>query len=256
MRQPFSARSVIASALLGTVPPVLPGRLLVALAREFGIAEGTARVALSRMVERGELVNDGGHYALAGPLVERQQRQEAGLRPATRTWTGAWEMAVVRPGARTTEDRSALRIALGRLALREHREGIWLRPDNLDPGRLPAQRLIAAEQTDGFSARPDGDPAELAAALFELDEWAARGDRADGIDASDPAAARTGRPLGAGPRLRSGGRRAPALRRRPAPAERRAPGGLARCDAAGDPCPLRRRLPSDVEDFFREQRES
>ena len=164
----------MASALLGTVPPVLPGRLLVALAREFGIAEGTARVALSRMVDRGELVNDDGDYALTGPLVERQQRQEAGLRPATRAWSGTWEMAVVRSGARTTEDRSALRTALGRLALREHREGVWLRPDNLDPDRLPTQRRIADEQTDRFSARPDGAPADLAAGLFDLDGWAER----------------------------------------------------------------------------------
>ena len=164
----------MASALLGTVPPVLPGRLLVALAREFGIAEGTARVALSRMVERGELVNHDSDYALAGPLVERQQRQEAGLRPATRAWSGAWEMAVVRPGARTTDDRSALRTALDRLGLREHREGVWLRPDNLPPDRLPAQRRVADDQTDRFTARPESDPAALSAALFELDEWADR----------------------------------------------------------------------------------
>jgi phenylacetic acid degradation operon negative regulatory protein len=164
----------MASALLGTVPPVLPGRLLVALAREFGITEGTARVALSRMVDRGELTNHDGTYALSGQLVERQQRQQAGLRPATRSWTGAWEMAVVRPGARTTEDRSALRTALGRLGLSEHREGVWLRPDNLDADRLPAQRRIADAQADRFTARPDGDPVTLTAGLFDLETWADR----------------------------------------------------------------------------------
>ncbi len=83
-------------------------------------------------------------------------------------------MAVVRPGARPTEDRSALRTALGRLALREHREGVWLRPDNLDPDRLPIQRRIADEQTDRFSARPERDPAALSATLFDLDGWADR----------------------------------------------------------------------------------
>lgn len=174
MRQPFSARSVMASALLGTVPPVLPGRLLVTLAREFGIAEGTARVALSRMVDKGELTNDHGDYALAGQLIERQERQEAGLRPALRPWSGDWEMVVVRPGARASDERSALRTALTRLGLREYREGVWLRPGNLDPDRLPAQRRIAVGQTDRFEARPDADPCALAATLFELDRWAER----------------------------------------------------------------------------------
>lgn len=174
MRQPFSARSVMASALLGTVPPMLPGRLLVALAREFGIADGTARVALSRMVDKGELTNDHGDYTLAGQLVERQERQEAGLRPALQPWSGDWEMAVVRPGSRASDERSALRTALTRLGLREHRQGVWLRPDNLDPDRLPVQRRIAAAQTDRFAARPDADPCALAATLFDLDRWADR----------------------------------------------------------------------------------
>lgn len=164
----------MASALLGTVPPVLPGRLLVALAREFGIAEGTARVALSRMVDRGELTNDHGAYALAGRLVERQERQEAGRRPEVRSWSGDWEMTVVRPGARASDERSALRTALTRLGLREHREGTWLRPDNLDPDRLPAERRVAVEQTDRFTARPDVDPRALTASLFDLDGWAER----------------------------------------------------------------------------------
>ena len=164
----------MASALLGTVPPILPGRLLVALAREFGIAEGTVRVALSRMVDKGELINDHSDYALAGPLVERQERQEAGQYPELRSWNGDWEMAVVRPGARASDERSALRTALTRLGLREYREGMWLRPDNLDPDRLPAERRVAAEQTDRFVARPDAEPGALAATLFDLDGWAER----------------------------------------------------------------------------------
>ncbi len=173
MRRPFTARSVIASTLLGTVPPVLPGRLLVTLAREFDIAEGTVRVALSRMVERGELTNDGGTYALAGRMLDRQERQEASLRPSTRPWDGTWELVVIRAGARPTEDRSALRTALGQLGLREHREGVWMRPENLDPGRLPGSRRKAMGQTDRFTARPEGDPVALAATLFDLEPWAA-----------------------------------------------------------------------------------
>ena len=66
----LSARSVIASTLLGTVPPRLPGRLLVAFAGEFGIQAGTTRTALSRMVDKGELRHlDGGQYELDGDLL-------------------------------------------------------------------------------------------------------------------------------------------------------------------------------------------
>ncbi len=53
--RPLTARSIVASALLGTHPPVLRGQLLVRLGELFGVAEGTTRVALSRMVAAGEL---------------------------------------------------------------------------------------------------------------------------------------------------------------------------------------------------------
>ena len=44
--EPLSARSVVLSALLGTHPPTLPGRSLVALAELFGIRPGTARTSM------------------------------------------------------------------------------------------------------------------------------------------------------------------------------------------------------------------
>ncbi|NDH11493.1 MAG: PaaX domain-containing protein, C- domain protein, partial [Actinobacteria bacterium] len=96
----LSARSVIASTLLGTVPPRLPGRLLVAFAGEFGIQAGTTRTALSRMVDKGELRHlDGGQYELDGDLLARHLRQEAGLHPVVHPWDGTWELHVVPPGA-------------------------------------------------------------------------------------------------------------------------------------------------------------
>jgi phenylacetic acid degradation operon negative regulatory protein len=45
-----TARSVLASALLGMDPPELPVAQLVRLTGLFGISENRARVALSRMV--------------------------------------------------------------------------------------------------------------------------------------------------------------------------------------------------------------
>jgi len=173
----LSARSVVASTLLGTLPPRLPGRLLVALAEEFGISAGTTRVALSRMVDRGELRRDGeGVYELRGPLLERQGRQEAGLAPTTRPWSGEWEIHVVRTGSRESTERAALRRAAHHLGLRERRDGVWLRPDNLDPDRLPDDRSILTGQADRFVGRPveGAGASRLAGELFDLESWATR----------------------------------------------------------------------------------
>ena len=52
---PLTARSVLASALLGMDPPELPVSQLVRLTGLFGISENRARVALSRMVAAARL---------------------------------------------------------------------------------------------------------------------------------------------------------------------------------------------------------
>src|SRR3954449_1313936 len=81
---PLDARSVALSVLLGSHPPVLPARALVALAELFGIAGGTMRPALSRMVAAGELEAIEGRYRLAGRLLDRQRAQDIGRRQSGR----------------------------------------------------------------------------------------------------------------------------------------------------------------------------
>jgi len=154
------------------VPPRAPARQLIAFAELFGVNPGTARVALSRMVERGELRNDDGVYHLTGDLLARQQRQTAGLEPNTGEWDHTWELWVVDGGGRAGRDRAALRRAAAHLSLFERREGVWLRPANLHPDRLPAARAVLDAQADRYTARPDHDPAELIAELVDLDGWA------------------------------------------------------------------------------------
>ena len=61
--RPLTARSVVLSTLLGVHPPRLAARHLVRVGDLFGIAEGTIRVALSRMVTSGDLVQTDGAYA-------------------------------------------------------------------------------------------------------------------------------------------------------------------------------------------------
>ncbi|HEX8582205.1 MAG TPA: hypothetical protein VF640_07745, partial [Acidimicrobiales bacterium] len=93
--RPLTARNVIASTLLGVRPPELAGRVLVRSGELFGIAEGTTRVALSRMVAAGELEADGGRYRLTGRLLARQARQAESRTGATGPWDGTWRLAVV-----------------------------------------------------------------------------------------------------------------------------------------------------------------
>src|ERR1700690_2728015 len=81
LARPLNARSVIGSLLLGVHPPRLPGARIVEWCTRFGIAEGTARVALSRMVDRGELRSDRGVYELAGRVRELQGAQDWSLEP-------------------------------------------------------------------------------------------------------------------------------------------------------------------------------
>jgi len=165
----LTARSVLASALLGEDPPELAVSHLVHLAGLFGINENRARVALSRMATAGEVTTDGaGRYRLAGHLLERQGRQAASRRGDTRPWGGRWRMVVVTGSGRSPEERSARRkrMALARLA--EQREGVWLRPDNIELVPDPAGDPDAAL----FSATPAGDAVELASSLWDLTGWA------------------------------------------------------------------------------------
>ena len=68
LERPLTARSVVLSLLLGRHPPRAPVALLVRWCAMFGISTTATRVALSRMVERGELTATDATYELAGRL--------------------------------------------------------------------------------------------------------------------------------------------------------------------------------------------
>jgi len=169
----LTARSVLASVLLGTDPPWLPTPLLVRTAALFGLSEGTTRTALSRMVTAGEAVPEDGGYRLAGPLVARQARQAASRHPDAHPWDGTWELrSVDGDGARSAAARAELRQALRALRLVELREGVWGRPDNLPGDRSPE----AAARADRWCRTWRGavpDPAPAPDDLWDLAAWAA-----------------------------------------------------------------------------------
>ncbi len=171
----MTARSVLASTLLGADQPELPVSHLVELSSLFGINANRARVALSRMVASGEVMTDGaGRYRLSGHLLDRQRRQNASRSGRTRRWRGDWRVVVITTTGSTAEVRSRRRRALTFARLAELRDGIWLRPDNLDV-ELPAD---LGPDTTGLSGRPD-DPDELVQRLWPTEAWAARARQLD-----------------------------------------------------------------------------
>ncbi len=171
--QSLSARSVALSALLGYHPPALPIRALIRIGELFEIPERTMRMALRRMAANGDVVADNGLYQLTGHLFERQPRQDEACSPQTRRWRGAWEMAIVTAPPRPLADRVALRRSMVALRLAELREGVWIRPANLVRERHP----ILREQCTFYQSRPEDDPLELAASLWDLQAWASEARR-------------------------------------------------------------------------------
>ena len=169
---PLTARSVLASTLLGADPPVLPVAHLVRVAGLFGINDNRARVALSRMAASGEVLARGdGRYALAGHLLDRQRRQATSRAGARRHWDETWALAVVTTAGSSAEIRARRRTTLARARLAELREGVWTRPDNLEiavDGEVGADLLLLR------GAR--GVPADVGASLWDLPGWAGRAD--------------------------------------------------------------------------------
>ncbi|MFC5747343.1 PaaX domain-containing protein, C- domain protein [Actinomadura rugatobispora] len=182
--RPLTARSVVLSTLLGLHPPRIGARQAVRVGELFGIAEGTIRVALSRMVASGDLVQDEkGRYELTDRLRNRQTRQDESRFPRTRPWDGTWEIAVITAERRSPAERAALRQAMSALRLAELREGTWLRPANLS---RPGRPEIVQRQCTFLEGRPERDPAALAAVLWDLDAWTATaGDLRAALDQAD-----------------------------------------------------------------------
>ncbi|MEO6605314.1 MAG: PaaX family transcriptional regulator C-terminal domain-containing protein [Aeromicrobium sp.] len=165
---PLPARSVILSLMMGSDSYSMTSRQVTEIGHYFGISAATLRVALTRGVASGDLLRDGAAYVLGPRLAARQRHQDEAVREASDPWSGEWEMAVVTAAARPGPERAALRETLTMARLAELREGTWCRPANL---RRTKTYLDTAVLTC-FQARPAGDPAELAARLWDLGAWA------------------------------------------------------------------------------------
>lgn len=166
--RPLTARSVLASALLGNDPPEMHVSQLVRLAGLFAINENRARVALSRMVASGEVSTDGNaRYRLEGDLLARRARQEASLTGGPTDWDGTWWTVVLTGPAASADVRADRRAALRRARLGELRDGVWMRPADVDLA-LPAHVTDLSLTSRGT---PLADGAALAARLWDLTGW-------------------------------------------------------------------------------------
>ncbi|HJR90044.1 MAG TPA: PaaX family transcriptional regulator C-terminal domain-containing protein [Aeromicrobium sp.] len=165
---PLSARSVALSVLLGAPDGQLPVRDVVAAGVMCDIAPPTMRVALSRLVGRGELTVDDGVYTLAPHHLARLRAQHEDIAPRVRPWNGQWETVVIVESGRDAVDRARLRNDLTHARLGELREGVWMRPANLDRppfGDPHATTLISHPM----------EPDRIAESLWDLAAWADRG---------------------------------------------------------------------------------
>lgn len=145
----FNARSLALSALLGTHPPALPTRALVALAELFDIAGGTMRTALSRMAANDEVEASNGWYRLTGRLLDRQRSQDIGRRPPASAWDGRWHTVVAAADQRDLADRRHFRSVLTDHRFGELRPDIWMRPSNLPIPDLEALAITGTiDRTD------------------------------------------------------------------------------------------------------------
>ncbi|OMC54135.1 PaaX domain-containing protein, C- domain protein [Mycobacterium sp. IS-836] len=168
----MTARSVVLSVLLGAHPAWATASELIRLTNDFGIKEATLRVALTRMVGAGDLIRSADGYRLSDRLLARQRRQDDAIDPRVRAWRGGWVLLIVTSVGNDARTRAALRTAMHSKRFGELREGVWMRPDNLE---LDLDRKLEA-QVRTLTARDDA-PAELAGRLWDLPAWAQTGHR-------------------------------------------------------------------------------
>jgi phenylacetic acid degradation operon negative regulatory protein len=164
--EPLTARSLVLTALLGTHPPRLPVRALVALGELFGFAEGTLRTALSRMAAAGEVESREGSYTLGERMRRRQESQDAGRHAPAAGWDGTWWVAIVDAEGRSVAERREFRSRMRQHRMGELRPDIWLRPANIAGPPSNGDLLVTRGPIEQH------DPTVLVARLWDLDELA------------------------------------------------------------------------------------
>ena len=159
----LNARSLVLSVLLGLPTPRLATSSPPRLAELFGIAPGTMRTAISRMLATGELAAIDGGYELRGErLLARKRAQDIGRRPPGDAWDGSWWLVTVLEPARTLAARRDFRAVMTNARMGELRPDTWLRPANLaSPADVDGSIVVRG-------ALAGADPGDLVTRLWDL----------------------------------------------------------------------------------------
>ena len=159
--QRSNARSLVLDLLSTLRRGAMPVRAMVEAAALFRIAEGSVRVALTRLLAEGLVERDErGLYRLGRAAAPVQQRViawrdlDSRLRPWSGGWIGVFDGRAAKPPSRAAQRRSAR--ALGLTGFRAFARGLALRPDNLAGG---AARL--REELSALGAAPGAVVCEL-----------------------------------------------------------------------------------------------
>ena len=163
----MTARSVVLSVLLGAHPAWATASELIRLTADFDIREPTVAGGADPDGQRGRpgalrRTATGSPIGCWPGSAARTTRST----PRLRKWHGTWTTLVITSVGIDARTRAALRTTLQDKRFGELREGVWLRPDNLDV-ELTAEVL---DRVRVLHARDD-DPAELAARLWDLPGW-------------------------------------------------------------------------------------
>jgi phenylacetic acid degradation operon negative regulatory protein len=91
---------------------------------------------------------------------------------STRPWSGKWLMMVVTTAGSDAPVRAARRQTLRFLRFSELREGIWMRPDNID---IDIESVPSIDDDiQRFVTEPLGDAVRLAERLWDFQGWSER----------------------------------------------------------------------------------
>ena len=102
--RPFNARSLVLSVLLGLPDPRLGRPAAFRLADLFGIAPGTMRTALSRLVAGGERDRRRPRLRADRPAARTQGGPGHRATLAAATWDGSWWVVLVTVANRDVGD--------------------------------------------------------------------------------------------------------------------------------------------------------
>jgi len=144
-----NAKSFVLDLLSTLRRGAMPVRALIESAALFGIAEGSVRVALSRLLRAGLVERDErGLYRLgraAAPVsgrVAAWRDLDARLRPWTGGWIGVFDARAAPTPSRALQRRSERALRL--LGFRALTRGLAVRPDNLAGGVARVREELAS----------------------------------------------------------------------------------------------------------------